>query len=435
MKILHKIIYFITALVFLGTFISCNSSDSGSDDTFSESPGETISGIENNNEDFESPVLNPMNNFLELDGTNDFGEITYHPSMFIDSEITIEALFYLNELPNGMDFPIISQSYEGSQAGNYLLYISDDGISFIYQPGSFFDNYYEPICSIEANKWYHVAVVFDYNDHLNTHIYLNGEEIVANWYYDHNTPINESPSPDSNGNFFVGYYTNESPYYFNGNIDELRIWNVLRSNEEIISNMQNELSGDESGLVSYWPFNESSENIVEDTCSDNDLVLIDGANIPGENAVVEDIDNDGDGFTENLGDCDDDAPEIYPGANEICDDGIDQDCNGSDLTCDDDSDDFSNSCVDISYITIGINSSAALVEIKNEDTGDTIASLGIQFVEGCVYAEEEGEPVLRGCWTNMEQDINGEITYLDISIDDTDFDDEDYNYPSDACSQ
>jgi Putative metal-binding motif len=44
-----------------------------------------------------------------------------------------------------------------------------------------------------------------------------------------------------------------------------------------------------------------------------------------------DIDDDGDGYTENQGDYDDNNEKIYPGAPEIIGDGIDQDCDGSDL--------------------------------------------------------------------------------------------------------
>jgi len=46
-----------------------------------------------------------------------------------------------------------------------------------------------------------------------------------------------------------------------------------------------------------------------------------------------DNDNDGDGYTENGGDCDDSMGSIHPGAAEICGDGTDQDCDGSDLAC------------------------------------------------------------------------------------------------------
>jgi hypothetical protein len=46
------------------------------------------------------------------------------------------------------------------------------------------------------------------------------------------------------------------------------------------------------------------------------------------------IDDDGDGYSDNAGDCDDADPDTHPGADEICNDGMDNDCDW-DTDCDD----------------------------------------------------------------------------------------------------
>src|SRR3989338_5119219 len=44
-------------------------------------------------------------------------------------------------------------------------------------------------------------------------------------------------------------------------------------------------------------------------------------------ACTDDIDDDGDGYTELEGDCNDHDPSVYPDAAEVCN-GIDDDCDG-----------------------------------------------------------------------------------------------------------
>ncbi|MCA9403907.1 MAG: hypothetical protein KC897_09010, partial [Candidatus Omnitrophica bacterium] len=51
--------------------------------------------------------------------------------------------------------------------------------------------------------------------------------------------------------FYNGY---QAPYA--GEMDEVRVWNVVRSQEEIRSAMSVSLTGKEKGLVAYYNFDE-----------------------------------------------------------------------------------------------------------------------------------------------------------------------------------
>ena len=66
---------------------------------------------------------------------------------------------------------------------------------------------------------------------------------------------------------------------------------------------------------------EIPDNGVDEDCIDGDEITADA-----------DIDNDNDGFTENEGDCDDFNNTQHPGATDVPDNGIDEDCDGEDAT-------------------------------------------------------------------------------------------------------
>ena len=53
--------------------------------------------------------------------------------------------------------------------------------------------------------------------------------------------------------------------FFTGTIDEVRIWNIARSAGDIQDSMVAKLSGEETGLVGYWPFENSTKDATNNT--------------------------------------------------------------------------------------------------------------------------------------------------------------------------
>jgi hypothetical protein len=65
------------------------------------------------------------------------------------------------------------------------------------------------------------------------------------------TPVNITRN-----NCYIGKSNWNGDPYANGVFDELRIWNIARSQTDIQSDMYNELAGNETGLVAYYNFNQ-----------------------------------------------------------------------------------------------------------------------------------------------------------------------------------
>jgi hypothetical protein len=62
----------------------------------------------------------------------------------------------------------------------------------------------------------------------------------------------------------IGFSQDASPNYFNGTIDEVRVWSVARSQSEVQHDMTSSLAGNESGLLMYWRFNDGSGTSATD---------------------------------------------------------------------------------------------------------------------------------------------------------------------------
>ena len=139
------------------------------------------------------------------------------------------------------------------------------------------------------NKWVHVAWVWDggnpnKTDTKNVRIYQNGElvgtydlDVISRKKNGYTNPpeslpegndwplvIGEGSAGFKPNNYKKGKVKIQSTPWL-GNIAEMRIWNISRSEDDIARNKRRRLTGSEPGLVSYYKFNEGTGNIAKDS--------------------------------------------------------------------------------------------------------------------------------------------------------------------------
>lgn len=103
--------------------------------------------------------------------------------------------------------------------------------------------------SSAEKQWIHVAMTWD-GPNTTLRTYVNGAPRIAT-KSPMNTKLITTASP-----FYLGC---NPPYYgcFNGLFDELRVWNVRRTDAEIAATYSKALAGSEPGLVGYYKFDEA----------------------------------------------------------------------------------------------------------------------------------------------------------------------------------
>jgi hypothetical protein len=100
-----------------------------------------------------------------------------------------------------------------------------------------------------AGTWVHLAFVCD----TSTRLYVNGVLQDSNSYVI-DLPLGR-----------IGYDSSGNPDYLRGILDEVRVWNVARTQAQIQANMNHSLSVPQANLVGYWRFDEGSGTTVSDS--------------------------------------------------------------------------------------------------------------------------------------------------------------------------
>ena len=164
-------------------------------------------------------------------------EVPHHDELNPTEAITIEAWVWRDNA--SACETVVGKNFHES----YWLGFCSGAIRFYPSGGSIEDG----TTSIPAHTWTHVAVTYD---GATVRYYINGQ-------------------PDGTDANASGLATNDSPlgigtdpetgYDFDGFIDEVRIWDRVRTQADIQSNMRAQISSG-AGLVAYWRLNGNAED-------------------------------------------------------------------------------------------------------------------------------------------------------------------------------
>lgn len=164
----------------------------------------------------------------------------------LTNNFTIEFWVKVTSMADGQTHMCVSKFDSEPQLGYAVGLIrsgSTYSIRFYYSNnGSFsgFSDLSKALGIDPTGAWHHIAVTFSSGT---VEYFLDG--------------VSKGTSSGS-GNVYNGTSTfkigTEGSNYLNATLDDVRVWNVVRTGTEINNNKSANLTGNETGLVGYWPF-------------------------------------------------------------------------------------------------------------------------------------------------------------------------------------
>jgi hypothetical protein len=200
--------------------------------------------------------LTAPNSALAFDG-NDLVTIPDAPSLNPSLALTVECRVNFGRLASGsgtngtnVQFIVAKGGeavFEGGEAtpGGFRIYQHRPGAlnRLQFGIGPVGANYTGPL---QTNRWYHLAGSYD---GTTLKFFLDGMRVALNVVP--RVPVGNSSPLYFGYNDVVGL-----PYQLTGQLEEVRLWNYARTDDQIKANRNARLTGTEPGLVGYWPFDE-----------------------------------------------------------------------------------------------------------------------------------------------------------------------------------
>ncbi|MBL9127641.1 MAG: carbohydrate-binding protein, partial [Verrucomicrobiales bacterium] len=176
---------------------------------------------------------------LEFDGANDVVNVDGGIAL-ANQSMTLEA--WVRPAVQGVNNFFLAQGNGGPNVTLHVGFMPTGVLRF-----GFGNNDLDTPRAFAELEWHHWAFVYSTTGR-SKRIYRDGVLVASG---------SGGQLYGGSGRLTIGA-TPQLPSFFNGRLDEVRIWRVARSAEDIAANYRRQVRGDEAGLVGYWRFDEGS---------------------------------------------------------------------------------------------------------------------------------------------------------------------------------
>ena len=202
---------------------------------------------------------------LNFDGLNDVVSVPHDASLSgYGTALTVEAWIRPEKVTGRQGIVGKWNDLSGTNRRSMLLWANDDDVQFyVSSTGSNFPNVVATN-KLTIGEWTHVAGTYDGQT---IRVYINGVLSASTAFS--GTLFNNTVDPLLIGAVDGG---GTSRQHFDGDIDEVRVYNRVLCADEIVAHLNCELSGSESGLGAYYNFNQGiagGDNTGLDTLIDS----------------------------------------------------------------------------------------------------------------------------------------------------------------------
>ncbi len=208
-----------------------------------------------------APAYATANNALNFDGVDDY--VKTAATLALGGNITYEA--WVQTSSTGSWSGIVTSYSPGDPFPVMQVSIHPSGYvdAMVAKPADWYE--VDSVGTVNDGQWHHVAVTYATASET-FHIYIDGVD-QALMVYGHSGPITDL---NVNSNLVIGKnHLNGAP--FNGAIDQVRAWNVVRTQAQIQANMTNTLTP-EAGLMAQYHLDQGtagSDNTGITTATDS----------------------------------------------------------------------------------------------------------------------------------------------------------------------